>query len=217
VREGGYSLADEKIQSYRNADIENYLPAIKHITSKGGWVIRIGGPESKKIPTMNNVIDYAHSELKTDRLDIILCARAKFVLGSTSGICLVSTIFGVPVAIANCAPSGGLGFGCEDLSIPKKIYDAKANTLMSYIQSLEAPCSVYRHASQYIFDNLTLIENTEDEILLLVKEMMERLSSPLFLRPLDTYNKLLYRDRVNKNIYSYNSVANVANFYLENN
>jgi len=215
VRESGYSPIDENIQSYRNADIEKYFSAVRYITSKGGWVVRIGDPTSKKMPIMTNVVDYAHSKLKSQRLDIVLCAKANFILGSTSGICLVGTIFGVPVAIANSAPPGALGFGLKDLSIPKKIYDKKNSKLMSYIESLESISSGYRYASQYNLDELILVENSSEEILLLTKEMIGRLSSESFAMPNDAYNKYLYRSKVKNKIFSYNSAANIASFYIE--
>jgi len=217
VREKGYSDVDESIQSYRNADIRKYLSAIQYIVSKGGWVVRMGSSCSQKLPDMLNVVDYAHSKHKSERLDVVLCARARFVLGSTSGLCIVSTVFGVPVAIANCAPPGGLGFNQDDISIPKKIFDTRKQVVLSFDESLASPASGYRYALQYTDNKLELMENTEDEILSLAREMLERLSCVTSIRDEDDKNKSVYALLLNKNHYSYHSIANVAAFYKKAN
>ena len=43
VREGGYHAEDTGDKSrHRNAQIEDYFPAIKAVTDRGGYVIRLG-------------------------------------------------------------------------------------------------------------------------------------------------------------------------------
>jgi hypothetical protein len=83
AREGGYSPTDEVLHAHRNSDIENLIPAMKYIVASGGWVVRVGDSSMKPLPTMSNVIDYAHHPLKSPRLDVILGASCKFILGST--------------------------------------------------------------------------------------------------------------------------------------
>ena len=47
VREGGYSGDFDNI---RNCDIDNYVEAMQYITSKGGWVVRMGDASMKILP-----------------------------------------------------------------------------------------------------------------------------------------------------------------------
>lgn len=214
AREGGYSPIDESIQSYRNSSIENYLPAIRYITSRGGWIIRIGDKSMKSIPDMENVIDYAHHPIKSDRLDIILCASCKFMLGSTSGISLVSNIFGVPVAVANLAPPADLWFGTKDISIPKRIWSHNLQRYLSFEESLEYPHGCYRYAEDFISSGLELIENEPDDILELTKEMMFRLSNREFELPEDTLSKSLYNKKFDERYPSLYSCSHLgASFY----
>lgn len=63
----------------------------------------MGDTTMEPLPFLPQVIDYAHHPLRSPRLDIILCARARCILGNTSGIFLVGSIFGVPSA-ANMVP-----------------------------------------------------------------------------------------------------------------
>src|SRR5579872_166217 len=88
-------------QSHRNSPIEAYADAIGFITSKGGWVIKLGGPNSPKLPPLERTIDYALSEFKSDLMDIGLIRNAKAFVGTTSGLTNVAVSFGIPSAIVN--------------------------------------------------------------------------------------------------------------------
>jgi putative glycosyltransferase (TIGR04372 family) len=88
-------------QTHRNSPIEAYLDAIRFVTSKGGWVIKLGGPNSPKLPVMDRTIDYAFSDFKSDLLDIHLIRNARAFIGTTSGLTNVAISFGIPSAIVN--------------------------------------------------------------------------------------------------------------------
>ena len=214
AREGGFSAIDESNHSHRNSDIENYLPAIRLITSRGGWVVRIGDRSMKPLPVMNNVIDYAHHPLKSPRLDIILCASCKFILGSTSGICLVSSLFGIPAAIANMMPAADLWYGPRDISIPKRIWSQDLRRYLSLEESLQYPNGCYRYASQYAANGLDPVENDPDDIAELAGEMMDRLCATEFALQEDMLTKALYKSLLDNRYPSFYSCAHLAaSFY----
>ena len=213
-REGGFSAIDESNHSHRNGDIENYILAIRLITSRGGWVVRIGDDSMKPLPAMNNVIDYAHHPLKSPRLDIILCASCKFILGSTSGICLVSSLFGIPAAIANMMPAADLWYGPHDISIPKRIWSQDSKRYLSLEESLQYPNGWYRYASQYAANGLEPVENDPDDIAGLAGEMMNRLCAKEFALQEDILTKELYKSLLDKRYASFYSCARLAaSFY----
>ncbi len=89
-------------QSHRNSPIESYLDAIRFITGKGGWVVKLGGPNSPQLPAMDRTVDYAFSNFKSDLMDIHLIRNAKAFIGTTSGLTNVAISFGIPSAIVNC-------------------------------------------------------------------------------------------------------------------
>lgn len=94
VREGGYlKEASNSQESARNADIMTYLPAIEEIVRRGGWVIRIGDPSVTPLPKMDNVVDYALTSVRSGEMDVFLVARAKFLLGTSSGMFAVAMAF----------------------------------------------------------------------------------------------------------------------------
>lgn len=88
-------------QTHRNAPIETSLEAIRDITAKGGWVIKLGGPNSPKLPQLARTIDYALGGFRTDLMDLHLIRHARAFVGTTSGLTNVAVSFGIPCAIVN--------------------------------------------------------------------------------------------------------------------
>ena len=62
-------------EDFRDSDISTYFDAFNEITNRGGWVIRIGDKSMTPLPKINQVIDYAISEYKSDWMDIFLLAN----------------------------------------------------------------------------------------------------------------------------------------------
>jgi len=88
-------------QTHRNAPIETSLDAIRFITAQGGWVIKLGGPNSPELPQLERTVDYALSGFRTDLLDLHLIRHARAFIGTTSGLTNVAISFGIPSAIVN--------------------------------------------------------------------------------------------------------------------
>jgi putative glycosyltransferase (TIGR04372 family) len=176
-REGGYSPVDEDIHRHRNGDIEKLIPAINEIVERGGVVVRMGDSSMKRLPKMYNVIDYAHSDYKCERMDVLLLANAKFIFGNTSGLALVGAIFGVPCALANLVPMSTLGIGPDDISIPKLHLRGKTGEVIPFPEVMSSEVSNYRHSMMYDLAGIVLKENSEDELVGLSREMLDKLDS----------------------------------------
>jgi len=88
-------------QTHRNAPIETSLDAIRFVTAQGGWVIKLGGPNSPQLPPLERTVDYALSGSRTDLLDLHLIRHARAFIGTTSGLTNVAISFGIPSAIVN--------------------------------------------------------------------------------------------------------------------
>lgn len=103
VRGEGYHRERQgSMQSHRNSAIEDYEEAIRLILDQGGWVIRMGDPSMPKIKPMKRVIDYAHSPLRFQWLDIFLAAKARFFIGTTSGLTNAVMSLGTKCLLVNC-------------------------------------------------------------------------------------------------------------------
>jgi putative glycosyltransferase (TIGR04372 family) len=175
VREGGFLPHNELIQHHRNAQIKNTFLAMQEIVNRGGICIRMGDPSMTPLPQMVGVIDYAFHSLKSARMDVILCARARFFLGCTSGLAFLATTFGVPIAHANMVPVETLGIRHCDLSIPKLLWDIRSERYLSFPEVFELGHSGYFFSQQYSDSGLRVDENSAEDIRNLVLEMLDRL------------------------------------------
>lgn len=175
VREGKFGT-HRIAEPYRDADSSTYIEAITAITSRGGWVVRLGDSSMSPLPKMSNLFDYAKSELKSDWMDVFLCAAARFMIGCSSGPATISRAFGVPIALANYLPTGTLYLSKQDLFLPKLLRRRADGSLLLFEQQMSPPLSTC--VSDGMFGNLygtAIISNTAQEIQELVEEMLDKL------------------------------------------
>ncbi len=180
VRTPGFlDEAPDSHRRFRNADIESYLPAVERIVARGGWVVRIGDPSMPPLPPLKHVVDYVHSPHKSDWMDIFLIAAARFFLGTTSGPWTVAHVFGTPVAMTNQVPFSERPFSGRDLYIPKPYRDRQTGNLLPFDAAMGPP---FRHqflADIYDRHGIDLLDNSAEEIVALVDEMLDRLDGRL--------------------------------------
>ena len=174
ARESGYSPSDEHFHSYRNVDIGSYDQATATIVSRGGWCIRMGDKSMRPLPPMPHIIDYALSSLKSDWLDLYLCASCRFFLGDNSGLFNVAGVFGRMSVLTNTAP-----LTCAyspfpgDLSIPKQmLLNGRRLTLA---EGFSSEIGRLRLAAEFESHGITFVSNSREEIASLVRETFDRL------------------------------------------
>lgn len=176
VREGGYlKEASNSQESARNADIMTYLPAIEEIVRRGGWVIRIGDPSVTPLPQMDHVVDYALTSVRSGEMDVFLVARAKFLLGTSSGMFAVAMAFGTPSACANFFPPGERLYTSNDVFVPKLIRDRLTGRLLSFEECLTMPLALTYDSRRVNEMGLDVVDSEPEDIRLLAGEMLRRL------------------------------------------
>lgn len=214
VREGGFSPIDEELHTHRNGSIDATLRAIDEITRRGGWVVRIGDPSMRRMPSLPQVIDYAHHTMKSERMDIMLCANARFILGNTSGIALVGTIFGIPCAIANAIPLPTLWFGDQDLCIPKLYWSNTEARYLRFDEIFECDIATYRYAALYAENGLRVDDNSPEEIAELACEMMDRLDGTHAEDDSDRARQAFFKALITPRHYAHGSCAQIGSRFL---
>lgn len=188
VRESGFH--NDKA-SERNASIANYIPAIKEITDRGGWVVRLGDPTMKKLPTLNQVIDYPFTSAKSPEMDMLLISGCSLYIGMTSGIYDLAILFGRPIILTNMSSwLFGLPPKKVDVCLLKHIYSKKHKRFLSVKEWLMEPWESMSYRT--IGDNYILYENSKEEIHLAVKEYFNRCEnwSPSSLQELFQANRI---------------------------
>lgn len=177
MRTAGFSVYDDAVHAYRNSNPANLTKAIEAIASRGGWCVQMGDRSSPSLPPAPNLVDYAHHALRSERLDVVLCALCRLFLGSTSGLYVVSSVFGVPCALANVVPLTALPYSPSDIFIPKLYRSQITQQLLTFPQVLASPSAAYRHTDMFMRAGLELVENTPDEIADLVNDALAQQSA----------------------------------------
>ena len=175
VREGGHlKEASNSQESARNADIMTYLPAIEEIVRGGGWVIRIGDPSLTPLPQMDHVVDYAMTSVRSGEMDVFLVARAKFLLGTSSGMFAVAMAFGTPSACANFFPPGERLYTSNDVFVTKLLRERATGRLLSFEECMSMPLALTYDSRRVCEMGLDVVDTEPEGIRLLVDEMRRR-------------------------------------------
>lgn len=168
VREGDARVT----RSGSNADIKSYIPAINAIAQRGGYVIRMGHRGMTPLASVNNFIDYANSEFKSEQMDVFLWATCRFFVGSSSGPLSVPPTFGRPVLYTNCPCIGINPFLKNSIMIPKLYFSHSYNRYLSFREMLESK-SGWTVSSLLNDIDCTMVDNSPEDISDAVIEMLE--------------------------------------------
>jgi putative glycosyltransferase (TIGR04372 family) len=169
------------------------------------------------LPALDGLVDYALSAAKSPRMDVFLCARARFFLGNTSGLFLVSSAFGVPCALANMVPVASMAPGRHDLSIPKLLWSSSRGRPLTFPEIFSGGLANSMQASAYADAGIVLRENSPDDILDLTLDMLDRLDAaqrgaadPIASDPLAKR----FRQLLRPGDYAYGTVSSVSPRFL---
>ena len=176
---------------YRNADLEDFTDAINSLVSRGYVVIRMGSIVASDLPSgFNGVIDYAQSELRSDFMDAVLAARCTFWLGTPSGVNTLAIVNRRPMVHIDSIPLGlTITWRPNDLYIPKKLrsQDGRLLSIWEVLQGdIGWPQIIdgrWSHTlKMYECLNLTVVDNSPDEIRAVAEEMDDQLRGDIDYR-----------------------------------
>lgn len=159
--------------SYRDVVIPAYYEAMRLVVRRGGYVVRLGNPESEPLPKEQGIIDYAHSNLRSDFLDVFISTRCRFYVGTNSGPKNLPRHFNVPVCMTNHIPMADIVVNPGSLLISKRLYSEEKKRVLSFRDMLAQPVADYHRREQYDTAGLQLIDNTAEEIRDVVEEMLD--------------------------------------------
>ena len=178
VRDSAYFDDKSSRHGYRNNEIKNFELVSNVLTMKGCYVIRMGAKVLKEF-NLNNplVIDYASSGKRSEFMDIFLAAKCKFCI--TTGVgwdSVPAWMFRKPTIYVNYGVIGmAPTFSNNFLFIPKLIYDKTNKRLLTLSETFELGYAYIMDSEELLKRNLSLRENTSEEISDAVMEMYNRL------------------------------------------
>lgn len=218
VRDKNYRLF-EKNENFRNADINDYIPAINEIVNAGGFVFRVGHVGSKQLPKIKGLIDYANSEDKSEILDIFLGATSKFCIATSSGYYIIPSFFSVPILMTNC-PQHSVFFELtsNDIYLPRIFKSSTDNKMIKIAKIFQPPYNNLFSDKLFEQFNLDVVKNTQNEIRLATKEIIDRLFN-------DKKKQSDLQFKINKKIEheqlrignNLTAVCNISDSFLEKN
>ncbi|MGK7873283.1 MAG: TIGR04372 family glycosyltransferase [Xenococcaceae cyanobacterium] len=175
VRESGYWNEDQKIAKPRVASIDNYIDAIKTITDKGIWVVRMGDKTMKPLPKKERIIDYALTEFKSPLMDLYLVSECDAYVGMQSGILDLAVLFQRPIILTNMYNwlFGYHLFKKSDVGIFKHVYSKPKKKMLTVREWLMDPYEATNTNPLSLQDNYDFIENTSEELREVVEEFLE--------------------------------------------
>lgn len=170
VREGGFH-GDNCVE--RNAHIHNYLDAIREITARGGWVVRLGDATMKRLPAMERVIDYPFTAFKSALMDIYLISECRVYIGMSSGIFDIAQLFQRPIIVTNMS-SWLYPFPLKscDIGLPKHVYSKSRGRFLSIKEWLGEPMEAI--SFRVLGEDYAMQENSPEEIAQAVREFLDR-------------------------------------------
>lgn len=188
--------------SFRNSNIENYYEAIKYIISLGGAVVRMGDPMST-VEGMEGFFNYPNCSEKSEEMDLYLIKNCKFFIGTTSGIHDTALLFGVPVLSVNTNDYCFVKPYKEcDSYIYKHIFSKEKNRILTFKEVLDEPFFVQSNVAvtldmQKLNDCYKFIENSSEEILVAVKNILDSLDHNCFTR---TKSQIDFQNHLNASV-----------------
>jgi len=212
VREG-------KGHKNRNSNPLTYIKTINEITSRGGFVIRVGDNSMTPLPKVKGLIDYPFTEFKSEFMDVFLAATNRFCLGTSSGYWTISTFFGKPILLVNFLPTlEYFGLSKNILFLPKHLVDKNTKKAIPLENLYSLPTGFIIDDKQYVKKNIKIIDNSEDEILQAAKEMLDILDNKQlndnFKINNTKFKNLVNSQNTNRFEFPVKAIANVSSSYL---
>ena len=156
--------------SYRDCDIQTYIPAVKELVAQGYWVFRMGKKvEQTFLVGSEKVVDYANHPKRSDFLDIWLMANCHFAISSGTGLDSVSDAFRRPVLYTNYDVFHLMVTWATCLTVPKRLLWRHTGKELSISEYFEYG---FAHSERYKEAGIEVVDMRENEITSVVKEMI---------------------------------------------
>lgn len=185
-------------EDHRNVNIEDYYPAIDHITSLGGTVVRMGDPSMKPMGYMEGVIDYPFTQQKSLAMDLYLVSNCRFVLGCNTGFSSFPLAFGIPVLITNftaTATSAWYPYS-NNIFLFQHLVEIESGKRLDPERNFDRLISKMNDTLHFAALGYRCQPNSPEEILEATKEILDLIENDSFDHPRSTEQELFHQYRL---------------------
>jgi putative glycosyltransferase (TIGR04372 family) len=176
TREHGYHRL--RGQAFRNADVRNYIPAVRALVDRGYTVVRIGDrkmtsirrdvPELVELPTLRGYDPV---------LDPFFIERSEFMISCQSGPCSLARALGKPNLVVNAVYNHTTLPETNELFVFKRYLDRNGREL-SVGEALVRGAHLFDRTEHFEQAGIRLEDSTAGEIHAALEEMLEGLDRP---------------------------------------
>lgn len=166
----------------RNAEIRNYEPAFEYLIAQGYSIIRFGDSQMVGVEDMadrlgEKFFDYAHSEIKSEMMDVFLLSHSAFFIGLASGPGVLPSIFKVPTCLINFYNPGlSMHFLPQDQTTFKLLRYKESKDVVPFVSLFQEPFCQNLGLADLDRLGVELVENDPELILKAVKEFIGNLA-----------------------------------------
>ena len=147
----------------------------------------MGDKDVPDIPDTVPLIDYPHSEVKCDWMDLYLVSECRYFIGCQSGLQMVAVIFGKPQILTNIIPWHMVTGFDGDIYLPRMIKSKETSELISLREYLNNDL----HFAQWdIPEPFVAVPNDAADVINAIDEMEFYLSNQEKLPELDSLQAL---------------------------
>jgi putative glycosyltransferase (TIGR04372 family) len=170
---------DHNFSTYRNSNSTPFEKSMEFLAVKGFAVFRMGKSAEKSLEVRHpNIIDYPFSKIKSDFMDFYLSSKCKFAVATDSGAMMLPILFRKPLFLANVPSFHGLLQGnCVTLFQFKTFIDLDSGDEISLTDLLKRNFRMIDSSHGFETARIGHLENSSDEILHSIVEMLELLDS----------------------------------------
>ena len=168
-----FYVSDMSYHSYRDSNIDDYLPAIKWLLEKEVWIVRMGKEMRKQVSIENKrLIDYPFCEDQDDLMDVWLFANCSLCISTLCGADFISDVYRRPLLLINFLPLIDLLSWSNTMLAPKKLLWANAGKELTLIEYLQ---NGFVKTQQYDEAGIKVKNLTPDDIYQIVEECWSNL------------------------------------------
>lgn len=199
----------------RDSNIESYKKMIEYIISIGGFVLRMGSNKTEKLIINNkNFIDYANSNIRSEMMDIFLCAKSKIFIGTNSGLNNLPLLFKTPILYLNLVPLSQLNSQPNSLGVPKLLRKKKDGKFLKFNEALQEPFGNSFFDKTFNDAGLEVIDNDSDLILDCTIEALQRLNGSFVESQIDKNLQINFKSLLKPGHYGYGTSGIISTTFL---
>ena len=169
------------LQAFRDVNIGNYAPTVRHLLNRGYQVVRIGDETMPRLKIRHeNYVELPFDKHYRWEYDSFFIAHADFMIGCQSGPCAYARALGVPLLSVNAVLHYTLLPARMEMACFKRYQrrDGHGWVDIGLEDALDADVQHFDNAYQFEAAGIRVRDARAEEIVAAVKDMIDWLADP---------------------------------------